>query len=175
MKSILIFILFSVIGVQAQSQEKTQLLKTNTLNLLFVGLPSISYEYQIGKKQSLQANLYKGRLTFLTLTKWAGASIMYRKYFNRKSKDIKGFYLSPGINLHHEYTAYNTSLNTYGRSFYGLRTDIGYQYFAPKSRFVFDSGIGLFTRLAEYPNSGYFVVETDFRMNLSVGIRLSKQ
>jgi hypothetical protein len=159
----LVIAFFTNLTIQAQSIA----LKTNALNLLFTW-PNLQAEFEIGKAQSITANLYKGNLNFLTETNWQGASLAYRKYFKfnqmgfTKVNDLHGLYFSIGYNLHQQILENRADEITSGPRF-----DFGHQWILRKN-WLIDAGIGM----AIHTNKT--ITEPSPRANISFGYLFRK-
>lgn len=162
----LLLTIWSLSVTVARAQERPLHIKTN-LPLWVLSVPNLCIEYQFAPKQSVSVGGHLGDFVFISEMAIQGVNIHYRKYFNRKSDDLKGFYLSPGVAYYAE--RYNDRFPPT----YGVRTDIGLQHVF-KSNIIIDAGAGLYWQLYEenvLEGENNFYVQPLLRANISIGYR----
>jgi Protein of unknown function (DUF3575) len=169
-----LFYFSTISNGQPKLDYPATLLKTNTLNFLFQGF-SIAAEQRLNSHHSVQINYFQGHYNFITQNRMQGGYLGYR-YSLSKNQYFwgKGFYAGAAANYQYECDRYNQVSQTSGRGFFGTRLDAGWQYLSPKKYFVFEIGFGYLVNVepSQTNNDTYF--DGYLRLNLSVGIPLSK-
>lgn len=149
---------------------KRSILKTNALNLIM--LPSVHFEGQIAEKTSIQLNLHRGSIVFISPNEWLNASIIYRKYMSSK-KDLQGVYVGAGLTFHHNFlkswydSTYHQDYQT-GASYLGPEVRAGYQTKIKQSRWYFDGNLG-YALPAIALNKRYSPEDGQARLMLGIG------
>lgn len=161
----------------SQRHIKSTIIKTNILNLIM--LPSLHVEQQISKRGSLQLNLHRASLVFISENEVFNGSVDYRHYFFQNSKNtLKGFYLSPGVNIFHNYLYWKTdaksNLTTQGISQLGLQFKTGYQWLWFQDRMSLDIGTGGVADIVTLQKDfGGDQRNKTWRFNISFGLNLT--
>lgn len=142
------------------AQERPYHLKTNVLHLLITA-PQLCLEYQFLPRQSISGSAFKGEFVFFNPVRIQGAAISYTKYFNLRSEDLRGFYLSPGL------TYLGIEENGVFDPNFGVHTDLGGQHiFSSNIILGFGAGINWL-----YYGEKAFVFRPLLRAHINVGYR----
>jgi hypothetical protein len=104
-------------------------------------------------------------------------SLDFRKYFTKNEEDLmKGFYISGGVNVHHDFLAQEVNedyeIISTGITSIGSSVRFGYQF--QKNRFVFDLGSGGFLYVYYFKKSIFNNQDAQLWLNASIGFRLTK-
>jgi hypothetical protein len=135
---ILVFIFFN--NSNAQNVKKAIHIKLNTLNFLLT-YPSVSAEFQVGKKSSLQLRAFYADFVFISRDRMGAMGLSFRKYLGQQ-KGINGFYGGVGIDNHFDMDNYFYTNKFNTKTDYGIGPQfaVGYQTTTYK-RWVFDFGL----------------------------------
>lgn len=174
---ILLVVLFSssIPSTFGQALRNDFIAKTNVFTWLFV--PSLHLEQQILPKSSLQLNFHYAKFTFISPEELLNTSLDFRRYFTKNEEGLmKGFYVSGGVNVHHNFLKAQVSdsgeyIST-GITSIGPSLRLGYQF--QKKRFVFDLGSGGFLYLYYFQKSPNNSQDAQLWLNASIGFRLNK-
>lgn len=163
--TILITLLIFLSNLKAQNEKKVVHIKLNTLNFLLT-YPSVSAEFQIGKKSSLQLRAFYADFVFISRDRMGAASLSYRQYIG-KQNGINGFYGGIGIDNHFDMDNYFNSgkFNSFYDYGIGPQFSLGYQTTTSK-RWVWDFGLSY----SEYFNSN----STGAGVIAGIGYKLTK-
>lgn len=159
-------------GPKPDQREFNTLVKTNLLNAIM--LPSVHVEQQIGLKSSLQLNLHRGSIVFISPNEWFNTSLNYRKYWTKKSH-LNGFYTGIGITFYHNYLqSWYDSIahqdNVTGASYMGPEFRLGFQTQIKQSRWYWDTNLG-YALPAISLNKLYSSEDGQARLMLGIGYR----
>jgi len=135
--------LFISINLESCPYWPRTIIKSNLLNTFMI--PSIHLEQEINPNTSIQLNLHRGSLVFISPDEWINASINMRKYLK---PHLNKWYGAAGVNYHYNIlaTRYNQKTGNFlkGSMSLGPELRIGYQSADPYKfrRWVFDVNIG---------------------------------
>ncbi|HRI00312.1 MAG TPA: DUF3575 domain-containing protein [Saprospiraceae bacterium] len=150
------------------------IIKTNAMNIPLI--PSLHIEQGFTKHISVQLNLHRGTITFLSKTDWFNGSLDLRFYIkNYKSRSLSGIYLAPGLHYNFDYNEpiilENQNIVRYGRSNIGPIFRAGYQIVFANERWSLDLGLGLATKMIYLQKSLYSDFDSEFRAMAGLGYR----
>lgn len=159
-----------------QQKFRSTIVKTNLLNIPM--FPSFHIEQQFGLSEALQFNLHYGFFEPYAEDEWLNTSLDYRHFFkNVRIRKIKGFYLSSGLNIRHDFSTWRIDENgnflKQGISHLGLQLKMGYQWMRFDDRFVFDIGGGGTADFLAIQKTTENLKAIFPRLNVSVGVNLS--
>jgi Protein of unknown function (DUF3575) len=172
--ALLILFLFNSFLSVGQEFRNDFIVKTNVFTWPFV--PSLHLENQILPKSSLQLNFHYAKFTFISPEELLNVSLDFRRYFTKNEEDLmKGFYVSGGVNVHHNFlkAQVSDSGNFISQGITSIGPSIRFGYQLQKNRFVFDVGSGGFLYLHYFQKSPNNTQAAQLWLNASIGLRLN--